>query len=256
MTNQGETRPSWTGTLSQPQQLLAALLTAPTVGIAICDRQLRFRAVNDALAAMNGAPAKSHIGKPLHQILGSVAGKVGSAFQRVFVTGEPLSNFELSGQLPTRTEIGYWLEHYYPIKSRSGKILHVSCIAVEVTSIDLLETHLPGTPPIPELPELTDLLDPQSRFTPLPQRRQPPFPSESRPSGSPSGKSDLRFQPLTDRERQIVYLLANGKSSRQIAAILGISTGTVGTHRANVMLKLSIHSFADLVRYAVRNNIV
>jgi DNA-binding CsgD family transcriptional regulator len=253
VTNQTAALPAWTGSLKQPQQLLAALLSAPTVGVAICDRQLRFRAVNDALAAMNGAPAKSHIGKPLHHILGNVAGKVGSAFQYVFETGEPLSNFELSGQLPTRTAIGHWLEHYYPIKSRSGKILHVSCIAVEVTSINLLETHLPGTRAIPELPEL---LDPQSRFTPLPQRHQPPLLSESRPSCSPSGKSDLPTQPLTDRERQIVCLLANGKTSKEIAGILGISAATVGTHRANVMLKLGIHSLADLVRYAVRNNFV
>jgi DNA-binding CsgD family transcriptional regulator len=253
VTNQTEALPAWTGSLKQPQQLLAALLSAPTVGVAICDRQLRFRAVNDALAAMNGAPAESHIGKPLHQILGNVAGKVGSAFQHVFETGEPLSNFELSGQLPTRTAIGHWLEHYYPIKNRSGKILHVSCIAVEVTSIDLLETHLLGTGAIPELPEF---LDPQSRFTPLPQRQRRPFLSESRPSRSPSGKGDMPSQPLTDRERQIVCLLANGKSSKEVAGILGISTATVGTHRANVMLKLGIHSFADLVRYAVRNSIV
>ncbi|HXL22336.1 MAG TPA: helix-turn-helix transcriptional regulator [Candidatus Dormibacteraeota bacterium] len=249
MTNQGETRPAWTGALSQPQQLLAALLSAPTVGVGICDRQLRFRAVNDALAAMNGAPAKSHIGKPLHQILGSVAGKVGSALQHVFETGEPLSNFELSGQLPTRTAIGHWLEHYYPIKSRSGKVLQVSCIAVEVTSIDLLGNHVPGTRAVPEL------LSPQSRFAPTLQRQQPPFQSES-PLRLPSRKSDLRTQPLTDRERQIVCLLANGKTSKEIAGILGISAGTVGTHRANVMLKLGIHSFADLVRYAVRNSIV
>jgi DNA-binding CsgD family transcriptional regulator len=256
VTNKGEAPPAWTGALSQPQQLLAALLSAPTVGIGICDRQLRFRAVNDALAAMNGAPAKSHIGKPLHQILGSVASKVGQAFQHVFETGEPLSNFELSGQLPTRTAIGHWLEHYYPIKSRSGKVLQVSCIAVEVTSIDLLGNHIPGIRAIPELPELPKLLNRQSRFAPMLQRQQPPFLSESRALRSPSCKGDLPTQPLTDREHQIVCLLANGKSNKEIAGILGISAGTVGTHRANVMLKLGIHSFADLVRYAVRNSIV
>jgi DNA-binding CsgD family transcriptional regulator len=252
VTNQGEARPAWTGALNQPQQLLAALLGAPTVGIAICDRQLRFRAVNDALASMNGAPAKSHIGKPLHQILGNVAGKVGYAFQHVFETGKPLSNFELSGQLPTRAGIGHWLEHYYPIKSRSGKVLEVSAIVVEVT-FDALENHIPGTRTIPELP---GLLDPQSRFATRLGRQQPPTFAGARRLRSPSCKSDLRTHPLTDRERQIVGLLANGKSNKEIAGILGISGGTVGTHRANVMLKLGIHSFADLVRYAVRNNIV
>ena len=201
---------------------------------------------------MNGAPAKSHIGKPLHQILGNVASKVGFAFQHVFETGKPLSNFELSGQLPTRTGIGHWLEHYYPIKSRSGKVLHVSAIVVEV-AFDVLEKHIPGKRAIPDLP---DWLDPQSRFATRFERQQGPSLSESQPMRSPSGKSDLRTHPLSNRERQIFSLLANGKSNKEIAGILGISGGTVGTHRANVMLKLGFHSFADLVRYAVRNNIV
>jgi DNA-binding CsgD family transcriptional regulator len=205
---------------------------------------------------MNGAPAKSHIGKPLHEILGNVAGKAGVAFQHVFETGKPLSNFELSGQLPGRTEIGHWLEHYYPLKSRSGKVLQVTAIVVEVRSIDLSENHIPGTRAIPELPDLFDLLDPESRFATGIECRPPPSLSESRPARSPSCKSDLRTHSLSDRERQVVCLLANGKSNKEIAGILRISGGTVGTHRANVMLKLGIHSFADLVRYAVRNNIV
>ncbi len=61
---------------------------------------------------------------------------------------------------------------------------------------------------------------------------------------------------LTPREREIVQLLAEGKSSREVAAALGLSVKTAETHRANIMRKLNLHSVSDLVMYAVRNNIV
>jgi DNA-binding NarL/FixJ family response regulator len=61
---------------------------------------------------------------------------------------------------------------------------------------------------------------------------------------------------LTPREREIVQLLAEGKSNKEIAVLLGISVKTAETHRANIMLKLDIHSVTELVRYAVRNRII
>jgi len=61
---------------------------------------------------------------------------------------------------------------------------------------------------------------------------------------------------LTPREREIVQLLAEGKSSREVADALGLSVKTAETHRANIMRKLNLHSVSDLVLYAVRNNIV
>lgn len=61
---------------------------------------------------------------------------------------------------------------------------------------------------------------------------------------------------LTTREREIVQLVSEGKSTRQVAALLGISVKTAETHRANIMRKLQVHSVTDLVRYAVRNEIV
>src|SRR6516225_8533930 len=61
---------------------------------------------------------------------------------------------------------------------------------------------------------------------------------------------------LTPREREVVQLLAEGKSSKEVAVVLNLSVKTAETHRTNVMRKLDLHSVADLVRYAVRNNIV
>ena len=61
---------------------------------------------------------------------------------------------------------------------------------------------------------------------------------------------------LTAREREIVQLLAEGKSNKEVATALNISVKTAETHRTNIMNKLDLHSISELVRYAVRNNIV
>lgn len=70
---------------------------------------------------------------------------------------------------------------------------------------------------------------------------------------SNSGKSGTH---LTVRERQVLQLIAEGKSTRDIAAVLGISVKTAESHRTRLMQKLDIHETASLVRYAVRNGIV
>jgi DNA-binding NarL/FixJ family response regulator len=61
---------------------------------------------------------------------------------------------------------------------------------------------------------------------------------------------------LTPREREIVQLLAEGKSNKETAAVLGISVKTVEAHRANLMRKMGFTSLSDLVRYAVREKII
>lgn len=61
---------------------------------------------------------------------------------------------------------------------------------------------------------------------------------------------------LTPRQREIVQLLAEGKSSKEVAVQLGLSVKTAETHRANIMRRLDCHSVSELVRYAVRNNII
>ena len=67
--------------------------------------------------------------------------------------------------------------------------------------------------------------------------------------------SKRALSPLTDRERAVVQLIAEGHSNKEIAQLLGISFKTVETHRAAVMRKLNLSSSAALVRYAIRNNI-
>jgi DNA-binding NarL/FixJ family response regulator len=74
------------------------------------------------------------------------------------------------------------------------------------------------------------------------------------------GKDNVSTGPepgrLSSREREVVQLLAEGRSNKEVGSMLGISMKTAETHRATVMKKLSLASFADLVRYAIRNNII
>lgn len=71
------------------------------------------------------------------------------------------------------------------------------------------------------------------------------------PRGAPP-----RFPSLTPREREVIQLLAEGKSSKEVASVLNLSTKTAETHRSNIMRKLGFHSIRDLVLYAVKNNII
>lgn len=61
---------------------------------------------------------------------------------------------------------------------------------------------------------------------------------------------------LTHREREIVQLIAEGKSTKEVAQVLGISVKTAETHRTNLMRKLDLHSVTDIVRYAIRHQII
>ncbi len=67
---------------------------------------------------------------------------------------------------------------------------------------------------------------------------------------------ERNFELLTSREREVIQLLAEGKTSKEVAVALNLSVKTAETHRTNLMRKLDLHSVADLTRYAVRNGIV
>jgi DNA-binding NarL/FixJ family response regulator len=69
-------------------------------------------------------------------------------------------------------------------------------------------------------------------------------------------KSSLPDDPLSAREHEVLQLIAEGKSTKNIAAILGISVKTAESHRSRLMQKLDIHETASLVRYAVRRGLV
>jgi len=64
------------------------------------------------------------------------------------------------------------------------------------------------------------------------------------------------FDLLTDREREVLQLLAEGKSNKEVATLLNLSIYTIETHRTNLMQKLNLHNTAELVLYAVRKKLI
>ncbi len=69
-------------------------------------------------------------------------------------------------------------------------------------------------------------------------------------------KSELPPDPLTPREREVLQLVAEGKTTKEVAVILGVSVKTAESHRTRIMGKLEIHETASLVRYAIRRGLV
>jgi DNA-binding NarL/FixJ family response regulator len=69
-------------------------------------------------------------------------------------------------------------------------------------------------------------------------------------------KSDLPPDPLSPREREVLQLVAEGKTTKEVAALLGVSVKTAESHRTRIMSKLGIHETAGLVRYAIRRGLV
>jgi len=115
-----------------------------------------------------------------------------------------------------------------------GYLVKSSAVRELTRAIDQLLQHKPYLSPTVAETVLDGYLNPEQK------KRSPPS----------------LYSQLSDREIQIVQLLSQGLTSKRIGASLGISVKTVETHRANIMRKLSVGSIAELVRYAVRNNLV
>ena len=70
------------------------------------------------------------------------------------------------------------------------------------------------------------------------------------------GKTNFSRVPLTSRQRQVLQLVAEGKTTKEVASLLGVSVKTAESHRASLMEKLSVHETAGLVRYAIRIGLI
>jgi len=266
----------------------------PVLGIAICDDQLRYVSVNDALAAMNGVPAKAHIGKTVREVIGDIAGTIELLLQSVLFTGQSLLNVEIAGKLPTRSEDGYWLEHYFPIPDSTGAVKQVGVIVIEITGLRSLENCIlilagntartrdqfsylgkpyglerenvewwKGSLAVVERSVRAMFRNPQKPQHSAQKSGMPDtvtskpvsLPNPSQQHGLTPGENK-GAKPLSPREREIVRLLAEGKGNKEIATILKIAVRTVDSYRVQIKQKLQIHSFSELVRYAVRLGLV
>jgi formate hydrogenlyase transcriptional activator len=129
-------------TLLESEQLLSAYFNASRVGLCVLDSEYRYVAINNTLAEMNGIPAAAHLGKSVRELLGDFAELVEPLFERVFRTGEPVLDLKISTILPTRTEAGHWIEHYFPIQDASGAVTQLGLVIIEVTEQKKLEDSL------------------------------------------------------------------------------------------------------------------
>jgi DNA-binding CsgD family transcriptional regulator len=198
---------------------------ASAIGIVICDRRLRYKALNRSVAEMHKVPVEALIGHTLHEILGNMAEKVVPLWENVFASGQRLSNSEVTGKLPKRSSVGRWIENLFPLTDRRGRIAQVGCFVIEISS-----------PPIPSLSPTSEITSATGHQPSIPER--------------------LRRTLLSPREEEVVRLVAEGKSNKDISSLLAISVRTVETHRSRLMLKLHTPSIAHLVQYAIKNRIV
>ncbi len=113
---------------------LELLYRALPVALVIYDREMRFVRVNEALAKVTGLPVNEHAGKRLREIAPDFAEPVETLLERVFATGEPIVNVELSGAMRLRPEEQrVWLASFYALRSESGEITAVSTVGVDIT---------------------------------------------------------------------------------------------------------------------------
>jgi len=211
-----------------PRQKLLAALNDSKVGVVICDRRMRYKALNGSVAEIHNVPIEAHLGHFTHEIIGGLAEKVVPFWENVFATGQPLNNLEVTGHLPKRSGVGRWIENLFPLKDDRGRVAQVGCFVIEITR-----------PPISSTPSPT--LAGEATIEAGHQLSSP----------DPS-----RLTPLSPREREVIRLVAEGKSNKEISSHLAISVRTVETYRARLMLKLHATSVAQLVHYAIRNHIV
>lgn len=130
--------PSDVATPTKIVRLSSALSRSHAICFAIFDQDLRFRAVNQVLAATHGVSVKSHIGTNMREIIGELAAQAAPAVQQVLRNDQSLY-FETLGKLPNRSCTGSWVNHFFPVETPAGKVKQVGVLAVEVTELRRLD---------------------------------------------------------------------------------------------------------------------
>jgi DNA-binding CsgD family transcriptional regulator len=233
---------------------IPAVLDASSLGIAIYNHDSRCVLMSKALASMYGNPAKEYVGKTIRQTLGENASQLEPAFRNVWTTGKSLHDVEFTVSLSGRSEKTHFVLNLYPFRDNTREVRLIGVLFCEITNKKKLHDRLRDLNSRQKKPAFGENM---------------PFGMESMElSASPkiypglSVKSESRIHGkrsadrLSRREQQVTQLLAEGNSNKEVAAALDLSIRTVETYRARLMVKLHLHSVAELVRYAVRKNLI
>jgi len=119
---------------------IEAIYRSAPIGMCVFDRDLRFVRVNDMLAELNGIPAEEHLGKAPREIVPALADFVEKLAEKIFRTGEPEYDVEVSGTTASRPGVErHFMEQWLPILDTAGNIIGINVVADEITEYKQLE---------------------------------------------------------------------------------------------------------------------
>jgi two-component system, chemotaxis family, CheB/CheR fusion protein len=129
--------------MRESETRLNAYFTASPTGMAMVDPQLRYMKVNQRLADITGVPLQSHIGRTIRETVPQLADILEPLYQEVFATGEPILNFELTGETNASPgELRDWQISYFPLMGEGGKPKAVGSVVNEITEWKRAEVEL------------------------------------------------------------------------------------------------------------------
>ena len=249
---------TWRRSSIRLSRWLLEALNGPKIGMAIYGQALRYVDVNAAIAAMNGVPREEHLGQTAREVIGRTSRIIEPQIESVFVTGQPVYQHQFSAKLPMRSEIGYWIQDYFPISEQGTRVSHVGIFVVEVTEqrrlevmIRRLRRSIGAGVSIDDGKKLRALIGAS--------KGQGTLGWPKMPQGvlcDPPSPAEPPLEVLSERELEVLSLLAQGKSNKEVAWTLAISEKTVETYRSRIKLKLGLNSLVELVHYAIRHEIV
>ena len=117
----------------KPSVVLDALFGNAPFGLAAWDADLRYVRVNDVLAAINGPPAREHLGRRPSEILPELGRRLEETFRHILATGEPLRDIDVAGETPAAPGVTrHWVANYFPVRDGDA-IVGISAMVLEVT---------------------------------------------------------------------------------------------------------------------------
>ena len=275
-------------------ELVSPVVSALPVGLALLDRNLKYQSVNRALAQMNRIPVDEHKGASLKNVVGPATSLIEPMLVKVFETSKSLFNVSISSRLAKRQETGHWMATYLPIfDPRKNNVTAVAAVVFEVTESRKLQRGLNDV--LSRLDRTRQLICDEARVShsacqaphgsarDLILRHLDTAISDAQGIAKTLGAfhpadcdaairigADPQLPPalggallppvpgdeLSRREQEVLQCLADGQNNKQVAAELNISVRTVETHRAHILGKLRLHSIGELIRYAIRNQLV
>jgi PAS domain S-box-containing protein len=103
------------------------------VGLCVLDRELRYRRVNDLMAAINGVPAADHVCRTVREVIPGLADAVEGLAATVFSTGQPLVDVEIHGRVSPDGPVRFWREQWMPLVDETGAVAGINVAAEEIT---------------------------------------------------------------------------------------------------------------------------